>query len=76
MQIFLVTLMLVHASSKKMCLERHSTYYLKAQRTRNNMVPNNLHTEVRKRIFFFNGFEGPTSSPPVVEDQLFAVLLL
>ena len=38
MQIFLVTLMLVHISSKKICLLRHSTYHLKAHRISNNMV--------------------------------------
>ena len=35
---FLVTLMLVHVSSKKMCLWRHSIYHLKAHRISNNMV--------------------------------------
>ena len=35
---FLVTLMLLHVSSKKMCLLSHLTYHLKAHRVSNNMV--------------------------------------
>ena len=35
---FLGTLMLVHVSSKKMCLQRPSTYHLKAHRISNNVV--------------------------------------
>ena len=41
--VVLLTLMLVHASSKKMCLCRYSTYRLKAHGISNNMVLNFLH---------------------------------
>ena len=35
--------MLVHVSSKKMCLKRHPTYHLKAQRISNNMLLKHTH---------------------------------
>ena len=43
-QTLLVTLMLVHVSSKKMCLWRHSTYHLKAHR-----ISTQLHKQERKK---------------------------
>ena len=36
--VFLVILMLVHVSSKIMCLKRYSVHHLKAQRISNNML--------------------------------------
>ena len=46
---FLVTLMLVHVSSKKMCLYRHLTCHLKAHRISNNMVLKSHAQEVKEK---------------------------
>ena len=53
MQIFRVSLMLVHLSSKKMCLNRYLTYHLKAYRTSNNMVLKLSAQRVRKKFCDF-----------------------
>ena len=47
---FLVTMMLVHVSSKKMWLQRHTTYYFKTHRINNSMALKHLHRGKKKVV--------------------------
>ncbi len=49
-EFFLVTLMLLDVSSKKMCLERHPAYPMNADKISNSMVENYLLKERRKIV--------------------------